>query len=151
MLEGEPSSGIGGCPLRGRKPRPLTIAAPDRPILPAVARARHQAWFPSQRWRLAQALHVCHFPPGVSTWNKLAHRLFRYVTQNWRGRPLVSLQAIVSLIAATTTKAGLLVHAALDTNTHETQIQVSDKELAPVKLTPADFHGEWNHRIAPRK
>ena len=99
---------------------------------------------------LGLALHVCHFPPGTSKWNKVEHRLFSYVTQNWRGRPLVSLQTIVSLIAATTTKAGLVVQAALDPNTYETGIKVSDTELARVQLAPADFHGEWNYRIAPR-
>jgi hypothetical protein len=100
---------------------------------------------------LGLALHVCHFPPGTSKWNKIEHRLFCYVTQNWRGRPLTSLQAIVSLIAATTTEAGLLVQAALDTNTYETGIKVSDQELARVNLTPAEFHGEWNYVIAPRR
>jgi hypothetical protein len=100
---------------------------------------------------LGLALHVSHFPPGTSKWNKVEHRLFCYVTQNWRGKPLVSHQAIVSLLAATTTKAGLVVQAALDTNAYETGIKVSDEELARLKLTPADFHGEWNHSIAPRK
>jgi hypothetical protein len=100
---------------------------------------------------LGLALHVCHFPPGTSKWNKVEHRLFCYVTQNWRGKPLVSHQAIVSLIAATTTKAGLVVKAALDRNTYETGIKVSDDELARLKLTPADFHGEWNYSIAPCK
>jgi hypothetical protein len=100
---------------------------------------------------LGLALHVCHFPPGTSKWNQVEHRLFCHVTQNWRGRPLVNLQAIVSLIAATTTKAGLVVQAALDTNSYETGIKVSDEELARVKLTAADFHGEWNYFIAPRK
>jgi hypothetical protein len=100
---------------------------------------------------LGLALHVSHFPPGTSKWNKVEHRLFCYVTQNWRGKPLVSHQAIVSLLAATTTKAGLVVQAALDTNAYETGIKVSDEELARLKLTPADFHGEWNYSIAPRK
>jgi hypothetical protein len=100
---------------------------------------------------LGLALHVCHFPPGTSKWNKVEHRLFSYVTQNWRGRPLVSLQTIVSLIAATTTQAGLVVQAALDTNSYETGIKVSDEELAGVRLSPAKFHGEWNYAIAPRK
>jgi Rhodopirellula transposase DDE domain len=100
---------------------------------------------------LGLALHVCHFPPGTSKWNKVEHRLFSFVTQNWRGRPLVSLQTIVSLIAATTTDAGLVVQAALDPNAYETGIKVSDAELARVRLTPADFHGEWNYRIAPGK
>ena len=96
-------------------------------------------------------LHVCHFPPGTSKWNKIEHRLFSYITQNWRGKPLVSCQAIISLIAATTTKAGLTVRAELDTNTYETGIKVSDEELAHVKLKAHNFHGEWNYQITPRK
>ena len=74
--------------------------------------------------------HVCHFPPGTSKWNKIEHRLFCYITQNWRGKPLVSHQAIVNLIASTTTSTGLIVKAALDTNHYDTEIKVSDEELA---------------------
>jgi hypothetical protein len=96
-------------------------------------------------------LSVCHFPPGTSKWNKIEHRLFCHITQNWRGRPLVSRQAVVELIAATTTKAGLTVKAALDTNSYPTGIEVSDKELARVNLRPAKFHGNWNYHIRPRK
>jgi transposase len=100
---------------------------------------------------LALPLSVCHFPPGTSKWNKVEHRLFSYITRNWRGKPLVSRQVIVSLIAATTTKTGLTVRAALDTNTYETGIKVSDEELAHVKLKADAFHGEWNYQISPRK
>jgi hypothetical protein len=96
-------------------------------------------------------LTVCHFPPGTSKWNKIEHRLFCHITHNWRGKPLVSHQAIVSLIAATTTKTGLTVKAALDTNTYDTGIKVSDEELAKIKLTPLEFHGDWNYTIRPRK
>jgi hypothetical protein len=96
-------------------------------------------------------LQVCHFPPGTSKWNKIEHRLFSFITKNWRGKPLVSHQAIVNLIASTTTKTGLLVRAALDTTYYETKRKVSNQELAQVKLTPAEFHGEWNYSIAPRK
>jgi len=96
-------------------------------------------------------VQVCHFPPGTSKWNKVEHRLFSYITQNWRGKPLVSRQVIVSLIAATTTKAGLTVRAELDMNKYETGIEVSDEELTHVKLKPAEFHGEWNYTITPRK
>lgn len=96
-------------------------------------------------------LTVCHFPPGTSKWNKIEHRLFCHITRNWRGKPLVSHQAIVSLIAATTTKTGLTVKAALDTNTYDTGIKVSDEELAKVKLTPLEFHGDWNYTIRPQK
>ena len=96
-------------------------------------------------------LSVCHFPPGTSKWNKVEHRLFCFITQNWRGKPLVSRQAIVELISSTTTRRGLTVRAALDTNHYETGIKVSDAELARVKLTRHDFHGDWNYTIKPRK
>jgi len=96
-------------------------------------------------------LSVCHFPPGTSKWNKVEHRLFCFITKNWRGKPLVSRQAIVELIGSTTTRQGLTVRAALDTNSYETGIKVSDSELAKVKLTRHDFHGDWNYTIKPRK
>ena len=96
------------------------------------------------------ALQVCHFPPGTSKWNKIEHRLFCFITKNWRGRPLTSYEAIVNLIGSTTTKTGLKVRAALDTTEYETGIKVSDEELAHVNYTPATFHGEWNYTIQPR-
>jgi hypothetical protein len=96
-------------------------------------------------------LRVCHFPPGTSKWNKIEHRLFSFITQNWRGRPLISRQAIVNLIASTTTKAGLTVHAVLDTHKYETGIKVSAAQMAGLRLTPAAFHGDWNYSIAPRR
>jgi hypothetical protein len=99
---------------------------------------------------LGLGLEICHFPPGTSKWNKIEHRLFSFITKNWRGRPLTSYQVIVNLIAHTTTKAGLLVKAALDTGHYETGIVVSDEELARVKITPEKFHGEWNYAIQPR-
>jgi hypothetical protein len=95
-------------------------------------------------------LFVCHFPPGTSKWNKIEHRLFSFVTQNWRGKPLVSHQAIVNLIAHTTTQAGLIVKASLDTNEYPTAIKVTDAELAKLNLKPHDFHGEWNYTLSPR-
>jgi len=95
-------------------------------------------------------LRVCHFPPGTSKWNKIEHRLFSFITKNWRGKPLVSRQAIVNLIASTTTKTGLIVRAALDTTPYETGIKVSDLEMANVRLRPAKFHGDWNYCIVPR-
>ncbi len=101
--------------------------------------------------RLELQLKVCHFPPGTSKWNKIEHRLFSYITSNWRGQPLVSHEAIVNLIASTTTKTGLIVQAALDTNVYETGLTVSDEDMARLRLTPYDFHGEWNYTIAPRK
>ena len=99
---------------------------------------------------LGLTLHVCHFPPGTSKWNKIEHRLFSFITQNWRGKPLVSHQAIVSLIASTTTRTGLTVRAALDTNHYETEIKVSDDELARLQLQRHEFHGDWNYTISPR-
>jgi Rhodopirellula transposase DDE domain len=96
-------------------------------------------------------LQVCHFPPGTSKWNKIEHRLFSFITKNWRGRPLTSYEVIVSLIASTTTKAGLTVRAALDSNVYETGIEVSDARLSCVQMAPAKFHGEWNYTIRPRK
>ncbi len=96
-------------------------------------------------------LVVCHFPPGTSKWNKIEHRLFSFITHNWRGRPLVSHQAVVNLIAATTTKAGLIVKAALDNRTYETGVKVADEELARLRLKSHSFHGEWNYTLSPRR
>lgn len=92
---------------------------------------------------------VCHLPPGTSKWNKIEHRLFSFITQNWRGKPLVTHQVIVNLIAATTTKAGLTVRARLDKGIYAKGRRVSDKELALVNLEPNAFHGEWNYTIHP--
>ena len=109
------------------------------------------------KWSLQQladaldlTLWVCHFPPGTSKWNKIEHRLFSFITHNWRGQPLTSHQVIVNLIANTTTRTGLVVKAALDTRRYETAIQVSDAAFAQVQLTPHDFHGDWNYTISPR-
>jgi transposase len=93
---------------------------------------------------------VCHLPPGTSKWNKIEHRLFSFITQNWRGKPLVTHQVIVNLIAATTTKKGLTVQSRLDDRTYPKGRRVSDKELALVNLVPHAFHGEWNYTILPR-
>jgi transposase len=93
---------------------------------------------------------VCHLPPGTSKWNKIEHRLFSFITQNWRGKPLVSYQTIVQLIAATTTTAGLKVRCELDQNTYPAGIKVSDKEINAVNLDRHDFHGEWNYTISPK-
>jgi hypothetical protein len=100
---------------------------------------------------LGLQLQVCHFPPGTSKWNKIEHRLFSFITQNWRGKPLVSHRAIVNLIASTTTRTGLIVKAALDTEQYDTAIKVSDAELARLRLTPLPFHGEWNYTLSPRR
>ena len=101
--------------------------------------------------QLGLCLHVCHFPPGTSKWNKIEHRLFSFITQNWRGRPLVSHQTVVNLIASTTTRTGLIVKAALDTNRYETAVKVTDEQLKRLRLTPHRFHGDWNYQLTPRK
>ena len=93
-------------------------------------------------------IRVCHFPPGTSKWNKIEHRLFSFITKNWRGKPLTSLATIISLIGATTTRTGLDVYARLDDGTYPNAIQVSDQQLAAVQLTGDAFHPEWNYRIA---
>jgi hypothetical protein len=95
-------------------------------------------------------LSVCHLPPGTSKWNKIEHRLFSFISQNWRGKPLVSHQAIVNLIAATTTRTGLRVKAALDTRRYDTALQVPDEVFARLRITPHTFHGDWNYTITPR-
>jgi hypothetical protein len=98
---------------------------------------------------LGLEIHVCHFPPGTSKWNKIEHRMFCQITQNWRGRPLISRQVVVNLIAQTTTKTGLRIHAGLDENTYPTKQQVSDAEMEAIKITRNQFHGEWNYYISP--
>ena len=95
-------------------------------------------------------LAVCHLPPGTSKWNKIEHRLFSFISQNWRGKPLISHAVIVSLIAATTTTTGLIVRCQLDPNTYPAGVKVSDKDLATINLHRDDFHGEWNYTIRPR-
>ncbi len=95
-------------------------------------------------------VRVCHLPPGTSKWNKIEHRLFSFITQNWRARPLESYQTIVNLIASTQTTTGLTVDAALDEGTYQTDIKVSDEQMAALNLTPCEFHGEWNYTLSPR-
>jgi DNA-binding phage protein len=95
------------------------------------------------------AITVCHLPPGTSKWNKIEHRLFSFISQNWRGKPLVSYAVIVSLIAATTTKAGLRVRCGLDTNAYPVGVKVSDAEMAEIQIERDSFHGEWNYTILP--
>jgi transposase len=95
-------------------------------------------------------ISVCHLPPGTSKWNKIEHRLFAFISQNWRGRPLISHEVIVSSIASTTTKTGLKVRAELDLESYPTGVKVTDEELKQVNLLRADFHGEWNYTIRPK-
>jgi len=99
---------------------------------------------------LGLAITVCHLPPGTSKWNKIEHRLFSFITQNWRGKPLVSHQVIVQLIAATTTKTGLKVRCELDPNSYPAGIKIADADMAAVKLHRHEFHGDWNYTISPR-
>ena len=94
-------------------------------------------------------LQICHYPPGTSKWNKIEHRLFCHITQNWRGRPLTSRTAVVELIAATTTKTGLTVRCELDTRSYPKGIKVSDAEMAGLNIKAATFHPEWNYTISP--
>jgi hypothetical protein len=114
--------------------------------------SRNRLW----KWELQQladdtglTVSVCHFPPGTSKWNKIEHRLFCHISQNWRGRPLLSLQVIVSLIGTTRTETGQTVHAALDANTYPTGVKVRDEQDATINLHRASFHGDWNYTITP--
>ena len=93
---------------------------------------------------------VCHLPPGTSKWNKIEHRLFSFITQNWRGKPLVSYQTIVQLIAATTTRTGLNVKCEVDAASYPAGVKVSDDDMAMLNLTAHEFHGEWNYTITPK-
>jgi transposase len=95
------------------------------------------------------SISICHFPPGTSKWNKIEHRLFSFISQNWRGKPLISHEVIVELISATTTKTGLEVECEIDPNIYPKGIKVTDKELKAVNLLKDSFHGEWNYTINP--
>ena len=94
---------------------------------------------------------VCHLPPGTSKWNKIEHRLFSFITKNWRARPLVSYQTIVQLIAATTTDTGLKVQCQIDQNDYQTGVKVSDAEMETINIQRHEFHGDWNYTIKPAK
>lgn len=94
-------------------------------------------------------ISVCHFPPGTSKWNKIEHRLFSFISQNWRGKPLISHQVILDLISSTTTKTGLRVHSNLDKNRYPTGIKISDVDIGRVNIQRDEFHGEWNYTILP--
>jgi hypothetical protein len=98
---------------------------------------------------LAMEIHVCHFPPGTSKWNKIEHRMFSYITKNWRAKPLESLEVIVNLIANTTTQKGLTIKAEADNNQYEKGLKVDDEELKKINLTTKEFRGEWNYKISP--
>jgi transposase len=115
--------------------------------------ARVRLW----KWELQQLadetgleIAVCHFPPGTSKWNKIEHRLFSFISQNWRGKPLISHQVIIDLIAATTTTKGLTVKSKIDTNIYERGLRVSDQQMAELQLRREKFHGDWNYKLLPR-
>lgn len=95
-------------------------------------------------------ISICHLPPGTSKWNRIEHRLFSYISQNWRGKPLVSHEVIVNLIAATTTRTGLQVRAEVDRRKYPKGIKVSDKDVASLRIRRDEFHGEWNYTLLPR-
>lgn len=99
---------------------------------------------------LKMEIHICHFPPGTSKWNKIEHRMFSHITKNWRARPLLSLEIIVNLIANTTTSKGLAINAKADKNQYEKGIKVTDEELKEINLTNKDFKGNWNYKITPK-
>ena len=100
---------------------------------------------------LGVEMHVCHFPPGTSKWNKIEHQLFSYITKNWRGQPLITRETVVKLISNTTTTKGLKVQSMLDENNYEKGIQISNKQLDDIHIVKDKFHGEWNYVIRPQK
>jgi DDE family transposase len=99
--------------------------------------------------RTGLSITVCHFPPGTSKWNKIEHRLFSYIAMNWRGKPLASLAAIVSLIGSTTTTAGLRVRSEIDKNTYPQGVAPTDQQVAQINIERHPFHGDWNYTIHP--
>jgi hypothetical protein len=100
--------------------------------------------------KIGLEISVCHFPPGTSKWNKIEHRLFSFISQNWRGKTLVSHEVIIHLISATTTATGLAVKSKLDTNTYPAGLRVSDQQMAELQLRRDKFHGDWNYSLLPR-
>ena len=96
-------------------------------------------------------IHVVHFPPGTSKWNKIEHKMFSFISKNWRGRPLVSLEVIVNLIANTTTKSGLKIKRAVDSNAYQKSIKISDDDMMDLFIVRDTYHGDWNYRILPRE
>ena len=102
------------------------------------------------RTRRRLSIRVCHFPPGTSKWNKVEHRLFSFISSNWRGEPLRDYETVVRLIADTTTAKGLTVKCRLDRRKYPRGQEISDEELAAINITPLRFHGEWNYIIRPK-
>lgn len=109
------------------------------------------------KWELQQfadqtgmTIHVCHLPPGTSKWNRIEHRLFSFISRNWRGRPLLTHATIVNLIGATKTQTGLTVRCELDQRAYAKNVKISDEQMRSINLVPDAFHGDWNYRIRPR-
>ncbi len=100
--------------------------------------------------RTGLTITVCHFPPGTSKWNKIEHRMFSYISTNWRGKPLTSLAVIVSLIASTRTQGGLRIHSELDTRPYPEGQVVTDSQMAQISMRRHRFHGDWNYTIIPQ-
>jgi hypothetical protein len=116
--------------------------------------ARVRLW----KWELQQLadetgleIAVSHFPPGTSKWTKIEHRLFSFISRNWRGKPLISHQVIIDLIAATTTTTGLTVKSKIDTNTYEKGLKIFDQQMTELQLRREKFHGDWNYKLLPRR
>ena len=99
--------------------------------------------------RLGIPIHVCHFPPGTSKWNKIEHRMFCHITENWRGRSLLSHRVVVNLIANTTTQKGLRIQADLDVGNYPTGVKVTNQQMKQINIKPATFQGTWNYTISP--
>ena len=141
---------VAGDGVEGLSP---SASAPDHADAGGSGGYRSRLWKVALQ-RLASDLDlrisVCHFPPGTSKWNKIEHRMFCHITQNWRGKPLRSRAIVVNLISNTTTKAGLQIQAELDADAYKTGRKVSDEEFAAIRLEKASFHGEWNYTIAPK-
>jgi hypothetical protein len=137
--------------------RPAWPTDPQKGPFPEVLQTIRRLLIRSGRFRLERELpggictHVINAPWQGTQWNRIEHRLFCHITQNWRGRPLESRLAVVELIGATTTKAGLKVECALDTRTYHKGLKVSDAQMASLNITGDAFHPEWNYTISPRK
>ena len=132
------------------------VAYPDATRLLITADAGGSNGYRSRLWkrelgglaeRTGLTITVCHFPPGTSKWNRIEHRLFSHISMNWRGRPLTSHEVVVDLIAATTTRSGLTVHAELDPGSYPTGVKVTNAELVAIPREAHKFHGEWNYTL----
>ena len=99
---------------------------------------------------IGKSITICHFPPGTSKWNKIEHRMFSHISQNWRGKPLVSLETIVELIGNTTTTTGLKIQTSIDKNHYEKGRKISDEEFESINIRRSKFQGNWNYTIRPR-